>query len=811
MRGEVMPRLTVRMMKETGRSIAQAAAIAGVSFDEMLHDSLRFSDDNAAAEPILRNVVETFDRIGMNPGAIVGGLVRLSGIARSQGDHPKAWQLARRATDVAARRIGKRSPYYMTALAAQADAIEELPGEEKRVVSLLRRALRLARALHPPRHPNVLALEGRLADVLVGRGRYREAQAAIEAVVRGLAANRIDLARADLINALVVLSDCHEHFGRTRAALAALERARSLAVRRRDRRVGPIESEIGKALIRAGRFAEAVPHLARALDRAEQRLRREGRAMSSKSMDTLLGVGLGDDQFVVSALAMARPDLAPAVRLALAYALLRKGRALDEAALRQRAMHEARSDRRFGHLRALRARIAHATLGAGDEANPSEDGVAALTAEADALEIELAREAVVERVRRDPPTRAAIVSRVAGALPARAALVEYVRATPYDFTWRGPAGSPWGDDHYLAFVVRPRRAPVVVDLGPAAVIDAAARTLWNAVGGESPDKDWQTPSRALHDLVIAPLLPHLRAPIDRLFLSPDSQLHRVPFAALHDGQGCLVDRFRLTMVTSGRDLLRFRDRAPVHHTVHVIADPDYGNHAAPDEDGGRAIDLAGLVDLPGTGREAAAILDRFPNARVRKGPDATEDALLALRAPGILHVAAHGDYWGRDIDTDDPLVRTALALTGAQRFHERTSDQQPDGVVTALELSGMDLAGTQLVVLSACSTGRGDIDDYGGGVANLARAALVAGAESVVCSLWKVSDRMAARFMRDYYGALADGAPRDEALWTAAKALRARRKVGDLDCSHPRFWAAFVPIGRPGPLRDLAALRPRRG
>ena len=129
--------------------------------------------------------------------------------------------------------------------------------------------------------------------------------------------------------------------------------------------------------------------------------------------------------------------------------------------------------------------------------------------------------------------------------------------------------------------------------------------------------------------------------------------------------------------------------------------------------------------------------------------------------------------------------------------------------MTALELAGLNLWGTQLVVLSACDTGRGDVK-LGQGVYGLRRAFLVAGAETVVMSLWKVNDETTRALMEAYYRHLLAGQGRATALREAMRELRRTHP-------HPHYWAPFIAMGRDAPLRALAraqcpgrALRGRR-
>ena len=148
----------------------------------------------------------------------------------------------------------------------------------------------------------------------------------------------------------------------------------------------------------------------------------------------------------------------------------------------------------------------------------------------------------------------------------------------------------------------------------------------------------------------------------------------------------------------------------------------------------------------------------------------------------------------------DPLLRSGLLFTGASvpAPDSTTSTQPPPGsaLATALELAGLNLWGTQLVVLSACDTGRGDVK-HGQGVYGLRRAFIVAGAETVVMSLWKVNDDITHVLMEDYYRNLLAGQGRAAALHEAMRLLRRSHP-------HPYFWAPFIALGRDAPVRALA-------
>ena len=176
----------------------------------------------------------------------------------------------------------------------------------------------------------------------------------------------------------------------------------------------------------------------------------------------------------------------------------------------------------------------------------------------------------------------------------------------------------------------------------------------------------------------------------------------------------------------------------------------------------------------------------------------------------MLHIASHGFFLkdgARDgasapaatagagpsdvsVAIENPLLRSGIALAGANLGHEIRGD----GILTALEASGLNLSGTKLVTLSACDTGVGEVRN-GEGVYGLRRAFLLAGTETLVMSLWPLSDYIARETMVTYYAGLRNGLGRGEAL-RQAKLSMIKRKVRQ----HPYYWASFIQSGEWGSL-----------
>jgi CHAT domain-containing protein len=500
----------------------------------------------------------------------------------------------------------------------------------------------------------------------------------------------------------------------------------------------------------------------------------------------------------------------------------------------------------FERLRGLRTQFAQRSLqGPGSLPRTAyHQRLEELSQQGSVLEADLAKRSAPLRALAAPPSPAEIVDRVATTLPKGGALVEFITYAdrPLVIKPGEPESQRSSQLRYLALVLFPDATIRFRDLGPAEPIDFAASRLRDALANR--DAAFQASAQELYQLAFKPLLP-LLGNTRRLFLSPDGQLTLVPFGALHDGQQFLVDTFDFTYLPSGKNLLPRPEETAPPGSVVILADPDFSaplqvpRHAKEDAPALAVRSMPGErffsmltadlkqrawtpAPLPGTRQEAEAIQRLLPQAQLFLGSEATKERLLELPTPGILHLATHGFFLedapqptasrgighfgelGEDTlatSPPDPLLRSGLAFAGASAPAPSGSSPTPpssgSALATALELAGLNLWGTQLVVLSACDTGRGDVK-LGQGVYGLRRAFLVAGAETIVMSLWKVNDETTRALMETYYHHLLAGQGRATALREAMRELRRTQP-------HPHYWAPFIAMGRDTPLRLLAS------
>ncbi|HKB10467.1 MAG TPA: CHAT domain-containing tetratricopeptide repeat protein, partial [Vicinamibacterales bacterium] len=507
------------------------------------------------------------------------------------------------------------------------------------------------------------------------------------------------------------------------------------------------------------------------------------------------------------------PDDADAAQLAALVLLQRKGRVQDAMADTLAAVRQRPSDPRAEHLlqqvKSTTAELAKLALNAAGPTHADErrSAIAALEARKEALENELGARSAAFRAQSRPVTLEAVQA----AIPADAALLEFVVFRPFDPRAERNSDA-YGAPRYAAYVMRGHAAPRGFDLGPAAAIDAAVRALREAL--QDPRRaDVKDHARIVDRLVMKPLRASF-GETTRLIVSPDGDLNLVPFEALVDDNGrYLVERHAMSYVTSGRDLLRMQIARASRGNPAIFANPLFGEPASATRPRpfakpadrvarrsittGTKLSSVYFAPLAASGVEARAIKALFPEATLFTGSEANKTALQSLTAPRMLHIASHG-FFLQDVGAgvENPLLRSGLALAGANLTH----DSKEEGILTALEAAALDLWGTRLVTLSACDTGVGEVRN-GEGVYGLRRAFVLAGAETLVMSLWPVSDTIAREAMVAYYTGLRAGLGRGDALRQSKLAMLKRPTR-----QHPFFWASFIQSGEWGPL-DGAPLR----
>lgn len=391
--------------------------------------------------------------------------------------------------------------------------------------------------------------------------------------------------------------------------------------------------------------------------------------------------------------------------------------------------------------------------------------------------------------------RAAMVSpgQVASRLRSREALVEYA-------VWRrmpsagSKAKSWWSAPRYLAVVIRKDAAPAMVDLGPVEVVDKMVKMYGDAGAALAAISEaaFIKNLQELHQTLLRPLEPYL-AGTDSLVISPDASLHFLNFTTLMDErQQFAGKRWACTLTSSGRHLLDRDEPVPPRgagSVALVMGDPAFSaapSAAAAPIAGRGSKALAGLMPmlkgdaglrkaaqrsislapLPGSDKEALSLADQLKDSgyavELARNTTASEPWLYSRASSArIIHFATHGllledgDVSSSKLRFHDPMLRSCLALAGASHtFAAWAQGTLPvpdkDGVLLAGEIAALDLSKADLVVLSACSTAAGQARS-GEGVFGLRRGLQLAGARSVMLTLWPIADAETVALMGSFY------------------------------------------------------------
>jgi CHAT domain-containing protein len=517
------------------------------------------------------------------------------------------------------------------------------------------------------------------------------------------------------------------------------------------------------------------------------------------------------------------PTNKEAANLAATVVLRRKARILDSIASSRTELQEhlrPEDAKLLDNLDAATNKLAQAAL-----RGPGKTPIGEYTTQLTSLQQQ--RESIEAEVSRRSAgfyesSHAVTLAEVRAAVPADAALVEFVLYRPFDPKARDIRNERYGESRYAAFVIRHQGDLYAKDLGDAKEIDKTVDSLRKSL--RDPQRtDAKAVAKAAYAKILEPIVGSFGS-ATHLISSPDGELQLISFDTLIDAEGrYLVERYTTTYVTTGRDLLRLQMERPSKNKPLIVADPYFGEPSeegvAPSKavtqqsaqaavgDARRSItvgqDLSAIYFAPlaGTALEARSIKGLFPDATLLTGKQVTEAAIKRVEAPSILHIATHGffleDSGGATGDAtrsaksqasmvpENPLLRSGLALSGAN-VH-KSGDE--NGILTALQASGLNLWGTKLVTLSACDTGIGEVKD-GEGVYGLRRAFFLAGTQSLVMSLWPVSDAVTREMMVDYYTGLKHGLGRGEALRQAELAMLRRKGR-----QHPFYWASFIESG----------------
>lgn len=399
-------------------------------------------------------------------------------------------------------------------------------------------------------------------------------------------------------------------------------------------------------------------------------------------------------------------------------------------------------------------------------------------------------------------------------------LLEYVRYNADDI-YRDTSFA-----RYAVLVVMPGEAPRFVSLTDEdrirKLVAGYTEHMYKMAEKETPPsendlKEYRSIARALYEIILAPVEKYISQK-DLIYLAPDGLLNTISFAGLVDEDNdFFIEHHTVHYLLTGRDLLRFNSEKTSGAGLFALGDPDYSsgsNSGQPEimprnaavRSGVEVLKNNELERLPGTRWEIENISKEWKNTTgedvdIFIGAEASE-SMFKEKAPGhrVLHLATHGFYIegyldeekGTSAEYENPLMLSGLFLAGANARPVDAGEKiVDDGILTAYEITELDFSGVDLVVLSACETGLGKVYN-GEGVYGLRRAFQIAGARTVISSLWPVADAITASFMKNLYKKADENLP-EEFRKLCLKNIEDCRKRGQPE--HPYLWASFIAIG----------------
>lgn len=737
-------------------------------------------------------------------------------LLRSAGAYAEALPLFEHALRTIEKTLGP-DHYEAARCANNMGAVLSSLGRGPEAAAVTERSVKIVQKVFGPAHRTTLDLQLNLAALYANHGETEKGRRLLEQTIAA-AESLSGAADPVLAGALGNLASMRLDSGDARGASALLDRVLVM----RAATIGKESDEYADGLMLQARARLAAGDARGAEVSATEGLQLTERLVrerfSGLSTNQRLAVVAGARKHLLTWLGITRITQRPGYDQVLRF----KGVAARAAAAERALAREsgAAGSRRVDEVRALEHRLAELAnnipFGKTERAAWQEK-YASTAAAREAKTIALARDfaplrAGLERLDID-------VAAVQAALRPGEALVDYVAGT----------------DGYLAFVVTGRGDVKRIPLPGVAEIDAAAREFAERSADPRTRPDdavWLTAGRKLAERVFEPVRAALGPDVKSLVICPDAALASVPFAALPVAGkpgAAVVDVYDIATVSMAQDLVPAGGDATAGAGALLVGGVSYDKAGdapakrAPPPAPVEAVALrsgeGGFPPLPGTAREVDALAGRLGEDVTKlTGTGATESALrAAVRGRRIIHIATHGfvrsdalaglrkrasttEWLGPDAERQmaagyDPMLLAGLAMAGAS---VRSGGGTDDGVITAAEVSYLDLRGVDLVTLSACQTALGRAES-GEGVIGLVQGFQMAGARNVLASLWRVDDEATRLFMEAFYDVLvAKESPQTvpAALRAAARKVRGSKDATGRSLAGPAYWAAFVAYGR---------------
>jgi len=789
------------------------------------------------AEPLYKRALKIREKaLGPDHPDVASSLNTLGNLYWSKGGYVEAEPLYKRALKIREKALGPDHPKVASSL-NNLGMLYDDQGRYTEAESLYTRALEIREKALGPDHPDVAPSLNHLGILYHKQSRYAEAEPlykrALEILERVLGPDHPDVALS--LNNLGMLYDDQGRY-------AEAERFHKRALEIREKALGPDHPDVASCLGSLAvlyrdqeKWYDSQSSARRAHDIRRKNFR-DGFEVLSEKNALLYSKFMRDEAGTYLSILCDSPDTSSGCAREIADVVFSsKGQVSDGIFARQRTFfQETDSSLRplADSLRLARFKLAKLWVKGPDEEHPEgyKNELSKASGEKERLESELARRSV--SFRKELEIWEVDCKKVSRCLPIGCALVEFTK-----YNYIKPRGET--EPRYLVVVVNSDNEVFTIDLGRAAKIDSSVS--WYRSHFQFPAmidaRGYKRISGEIYRLVWRPIEKKLgRA--KTLFIAPDGALNLVSFAGLMDDtEKYLIEKYPIHYLSSGRDLLRLKEKPPCGSGLLALGDPDYDAPASARlstkpvqavtdtllasaspivrniRSGRKELKEMKVSRLPQTRHEVELVSKRWKEeskepVRTYFGAQACEKTFKA-DAPGsrVIHLATHGyfvspEYLSRPqrkgiglsetFVGENPLLYSGLFLAGSN-LHGKGADSlgAEDGILTAEEVEGMNLEGTELVVLSACETGLGEVKS-GEGVYGLRRAFQMAGVRTVVSTLWPVSDQTTAELIGRLYSTKRGNIPQLMQKM-ALDRIKELRKKGQSD--HPYSWGAFIALG----------------
>jgi CHAT domain-containing protein/Tfp pilus assembly protein PilF len=785
------------------------------------------------AEPLFeraRSIYQT--AYGPTHPQVAAAMNNLADLYEVEGKYPAAEDLFKRSLKIRESRLGPQHPQVGLSMNNLAN-LYELEGKYGDAQPLIKAALEIQEKSLGPEHPEVAKSLNNLAAAYKAEGKYAEAEPLL---LRSIAIDEkaFGTEHPDVAVGLVNLSSLHFAQGNYTKAEAPLQRAlliQEKALGSGHPSLGITTGDMAALYAAEGTPERAAPFYDRSLDIYAKQFDYLFPYMSETErlsfLDSVRNIFPAYYSFCYR-YAKANPEFIGRMYDVLLWQKGFVGRSVSATRAKIAASNDKASIALLDNLTSKRSRLASLLLSHPTDQAEWKKSVDQLTLETSELEkqlLQVSRQFAVEKKLERLTWRD-----VQAALKPGEAAIEFI-------TFAFNDGKRWtGETFYVALIVTPQTkiAPKLVQLGKEKELEDMSLLKYRDLVSENPVSARSDGS--VYQTLWQPIENVLQG-AKKIFLSPEGVLTLVSFPVIPMGDGRrLGDKYDIRVVSSTKDLLRDASNAGTKYAV-LIGDPRFDltepeQRAATQKkskginDPGSSLVLVEarglrsqelregvkLAPLPATKVEIATIaaLLRKHDWQLEEYTEdnATKESIQQVKGPKILHVATHAFFLPDQAASvrgtllqmppgfEDPMLRSGLFFAGANRAlrGEKPSKDLEDGILTAYEAAGLNLQGTELVVLSACDTGLGKIEN-GEGVFGLRRAFQEAGAQAVLMSLWAVPDRETQELMTLFYTRWLGGEDKQQALRDAQMELRlkVRARYGD---DKPFYWGGFVLVGR---------------